>query len=163
MASKLAGVRQFVIGSTVVRETLQSLQEFGAHGFECLVLWLGKIEGERAFVVKALTPEQESISSEDGVGYFVSGETLFLLNRALSENGLKLLAQVHSHPTEAYHSDADDLYAIVTAEGGLSLVVPDFGIAPSDPASWAVYRLTQGQWDAVDSTAAEELLATVEE
>jgi hypothetical protein len=91
-------------------------------------------------------PQQRSVSDEDGLGYFVSGETLFELNRALSETGLRLIAQVHSHPAEAYHSAADDRYAIVTADGGFSLVVPNFGRAPSDLSSWAVYRLTRGDW-----------------
>jgi len=163
MAGRLADVRRFVIGSSVVHDTLQSLRRFGASRLECLVLWLGKIDGERAFVVRALTPEQESVSSEDGVGYFVSGQTLFQLNRALAETGLRLVAQVHSHPTEAYHSSTDDRYAIVTADGGLSLVVPDFGNAPPDPVCWAVYRLAQGQWNELQHADAKDLFVIVEE
>jgi proteasome lid subunit RPN8/RPN11 len=163
MVARLSDVQRFIISSSVVHETLQSLRRFGARRLECLVLWLGKVDGERASVVRALTPEQESISSEDGVGYFVSGQTLFLLNRALSETGLRLVAQVHSHPTEAYHSSTDDRYAIVTADGGLSLVVPDFGNAPPDPVCWAVYRLAQGQWIELQHADAKELLVVVEE
>src|SRR5439155_4903701 len=103
--------------------------------------------GERhAEVIHAVVPRQKPISSEDGVGYFVSGETLFELNRHLSESGLRLIAQVHSHPQEAFHSEADDRYAIVTTEGGLSLVVPNFGHASADPVSWAVYRLHGQDW-----------------
>lgn len=37
-------------------------------------------------------------------------------------------AQVHSHPREAFHSKADDRWAIVRHEGALSLVVPNFAI-----------------------------------
>ena len=63
----------------------------------------------------------------------------------LHRSGLLLLAQVHSHPGEAYHSEADDRYAIVTAEGGYSLVAPDFGDAFAIPTC-AVYRLDCGEW-----------------
>ena len=106
-----------------------------------------------------LVPQQESISSEDGVGYFVNTQTLFLLNKALNETGVKLLAQVHSHPTEAYHSDADDQFAIVTAEGGLSLVVPDFGRVAPDLSLWAVYRLTDGFWRELNESEVRRLFS----
>ena len=35
-------------------------------------------------------------------------------------------AQIHSHPHEAFHSEADDTWAIVRHEGAFSLVVPRF-------------------------------------
>ena len=157
-ASRLADVRHVRIESHVVTSTLSMLQKYGARGLECLVLWLGDIDDDVALVLRAIVPEQESISSESGVGYFVEGDTLFRLNKALASTGLRLIAQVHSHPREAYHSKADDEYAIVTAEGGLSLVVPDFGSAPLDPAIWAIYRLTQGKWRAMDICEAKQLI-----
>jgi hypothetical protein len=64
---------------------------------------------------------------------------------------------VHSHPREAYHSHADDRYAIVTAEGGFSLVVPNFGQAPANLASWAVYRLIGGDWTELTSQEVRDL------
>jgi hypothetical protein len=146
MEARLDGVRFVTVDPSVIGTTITTLQTFGKHRLEGLVLWLGNIEPGRARVVKAFTPKQRSIADEDGVGYFVSGETLFELNRALSETGLRLIAQVHSHPGEAYHSSTDDRFAIVTADGGFSLVVPNFGRAPADPACWAVYRLTSGDW-----------------
>jgi hypothetical protein len=145
-ADRLADVRRVKIETHVVLSTLEALQLYGEEGFECLVLWLGEVNGDVALVSRAIVPEQEPISNESGVGYFVDSETLFRLNRVLALTGLRLIAQVHSHPAEAYHSAADDRYAIVTAEGGLSLVVPNFGKAPLDPTMWAVYRLRQGEW-----------------
>lgn len=145
-AARMDRVRYVTVDAAVVDSTIKTLQTFGKRRLEGLVLWLGNVEPGRAHVVKAFTPEQHSLADEDGVGYFVSGETLFELNRALSETGLRLIAQVHSHPGKAYHSAADDRYAIVTADGGFSLVVPNFGRAPADPAFWAVYRLTCGDW-----------------
>jgi hypothetical protein len=131
---------------------LDVMRSFGSRNCEVLVLWLGHIDSGTgsADVVEAFVPAQKPISSENGVGYFVSGETLFQINRALSETGLRLIAQVHSHPQEAYHSEADDRYAIVTFNGGLSLVVPNFGHAPPDPTSWAIYRLHDQDWLELD-------------
>jgi hypothetical protein len=141
-------IRRVIVPLTIIDETLRGMQEIGAHGCELLVLWLGELDfGQGLASVRAVfVPKQKPIMGEDGVGYFVTGETLFHLNRGLAETGLRLIAQVHSHPTEAFHSPADDRYAIVTANGGLSLVVPNFGHAARDLASWAVYRLHGQTW-----------------
>jgi hypothetical protein len=144
--ARMDGVRSVTVDPTVIDTTIKALQIFGRRRLEGLVLWLGNVEPGRARVIRAFVPEQRSVADENGVGYFVSGETLFELNRALEETGLRLIAQVHSHPKEAYHSATDDRYAIVTADGSFSLVVPNFGRAPADPTSWAVYRLSQGDW-----------------
>ncbi len=156
-------VQRVTVKRSTIEAMLKVMQEFGSHGWEVLVLWLGQVEQGKAHVVRAFTPYQKAISSEDGVGYFVDGDTLFQLNRDLSENGLRLIAQVHSHPREAYHSEADDRYAIVTAEGGLSLVVPDFGRAPADPTSWAAYRLNGRNWDELSEKEAQVLFEVVDD
>jgi hypothetical protein len=160
---RLDKVRCVIVDRPVVQSTLGTLQQFGARKLEGLVLWLGEIKPGRAHVMRAFTPHQHSVSGEDGVGYFVGGETLFELNRALAESGLRLIAQVHSHPNRAYHSDTDDRYAIITVDGGLSLVVPNFGQAPADPTSWAVYRLVQSRWCELSTDEARALLSVREE
>lgn len=157
-ATRLDNVQKFEIDPTVVPTTLQVLQLFGSHGCEGLVLWIGEVGDGYARITRAFVPDQKPVKSEEGVGYFVDSETLFQLNLKLSETGLRLIAQVHSHPTEAYHSEADDRYAIVTADGGLSLVVPNFGKAPEDPTLWAVYRLNSGSWRELEISEARSLL-----
>ncbi len=156
---RLDKVHKISVDSAVVATTLRVLQDFGARGCEGLVLWIGELTQYEAHITRAVVPHQKAIKSEDGVGYFVDGAALFELNRDLADSGLRLIAQVHSHPGEAYHSSADDRYAIVTADGGVSLVVPNFGRAPADPAAWAVYRLHNGCWHELDSSQAGALLS----
>ncbi len=158
---RLNRVRFVTIPYPVVYQTLEILREFGALSLEGLVLWLGHIEDESAEVQEAYVPDQTPISNEGGVGYFVEGEVLFKLNRALEETGLRLIAQVHSHPEDAYHSETDDRYAIVTSEGGFSLVVPNFGEAPANPVAWAVYRLFQNGWRQLRVQEIEDLFKVV--
>jgi hypothetical protein len=145
---RIPGIQRLSIRRQTISEMLATMREFGRLGSEVLVLWLGRVNQEEtaAEVTQAFVPPQKPIKSEEGVGYFVSGETLFQLNRELARSGLRLIAQVHSHPQHAYHSEADDRYAIVTAEGGLSLVVPNFGHAHADPKTWATYRLRGREW-----------------
>ena len=157
-AVRLDSVEHISIDPGVVETTLHVLQQFGAHGCEGLVLWVGKVTEGHARITRAVVPNQTPMKSEEGVGYFIDGQVLFELNQKLSDTGLRLIAQVHSHPGEAYHSDSDDRYAIVTADGGLSLVVPDFGKAPNDPTLWAVYRLSNGSWLELDTVQARSLL-----
>lgn len=159
-----AMINRITVRRVTVEKMLATMREFGANGWELLVLWIGEIEpsGESAHVIQAFVPKQKALTSEDGVGYFVSGETLFELNRALAETGLRLIAQVHSHPRMAYHSEADDRYAIVTAEGGYSLVVPDFGDAPADPCAWAAYQLRGQEWLELDESDVTRIFKVIE-
>jgi hypothetical protein len=45
----------------------------------------------------------------------------------LRTQGLYVASQVHTHPREAFHSLADDKWAIVRHVGALSIVLPYFG------------------------------------
>jgi proteasome lid subunit RPN8/RPN11 len=155
---RLERVRTIFVDPDVVALTLRVLQHFGSYGCEGLVLWVGKLGNEEAHVTRAFVPDQQPMKSEEGVGYFVDSTALFELNRSLVETDLRLIAQVHSHPGEAYHSEADDRYAIVTADGGLSLVVPNFGKAAPDPSTWAVYRLHNQRWDELEARELRSLL-----
>lgn len=137
------------------------LRRCGKNGDEGMVLWVGTVRPSKATVESVLVPPQNPIRSEDGVGYFITGETLREVNMYLSKNRLRLIAQVHSHPTEAYHSETDDRYAIVTAEGGISIVVPDFARDPLRLPRCAVYRLTHSIWQPLSNQQIERLLVVI--
>lgn len=162
----LPAASRLTVPRVVVNETATALREYGRHGLEGLVLWIGELVSNEttteARVRDLVVPPQRSIRSEDGVGYFVSSETLFALNKLLSEHNLRLLAQVHSHPTSAYHSETDDRYAIATTEGALSIVVPDFGRDAEDPGTWATYRLGTNGWDELTEDEAKRYIHIME-
>lgn len=156
----LADVEDVIVPAAELARTCALMRAHGERGYELLVLWLGSVDGRTATVVHAVAPPQEGVRSEDGVGYFVSGETMFELNRLLSETGLRLIAQVHSHPDEAYHSAADDRLAVVTTDGGFSLVTPEF--ATGEPfGGWAMYRLVRGRWREVSPAEIVRMLRVV--
>jgi hypothetical protein len=138
-------------------QTSHALRNFGRLRLEGLVLWLGKIDGLFADVEKIFIPPQNPIRDEYGVGYIVTGDTLFEINRMLHETGLRLIAQVHSHPGRAYHSEADDSYAVATREGSFSIVVPDFGEGKADIHQWAIFQLRNAAW----TELSHEEIATV--
>jgi hypothetical protein len=133
-------------GGPIVDATERALREAGANEHELFVLWTGEWSDGVFRVRTPHIPRQVSYRSRRGCGVRVEGPALHELNVWLFEHGETLGVQIHSHPTEAYHSDTDDAYPIVTSEGGVSLVVSDFGrdglIAPTT----AAYRLERGRW-----------------
>lgn len=144
----------------LVTRTVEALRVFGRNGNEGFVVWVGTISGVVAHVTDSIVPPQNSIRNESGVGYFIDGATLFALNKLLHQERVTLIAQVHSHPTEAYHSQADDAYAVVTAEGGVSIVVPDFARGRPNLNDYAVYRLRQRKWTPLSSRDIAGLFVT---
>lgn len=147
----LSDIQRFVVPEHLLSRTFAVLREAGRGGNEAFVLW-GGLREESEFVLRqAYVPRQEAIQSDEGLLVFVSGEALFEANRAFYEAGLIMAAQVHSHPTSAFHSNTDDSYPLVTIEGGLSLVIPNFAAAEVEQRDgWALYRLMDAEWQMAD-------------
>jgi hypothetical protein len=155
----LAAVARVLVSQTLAETTQAHLRKAGNSGHEGLVVWSGVQKGDTFHVRTVTSPEQNPIRTSDGVCVVVEGAALHRLNVWLHKNGERLIAQVHSHPTEAFHSSMDDDYAVVTAPGSLSLVVPDFAKRPFAVAECAVFRLTaQGRWVEVGSAQARRLI-----
>ena len=148
----LEEVREFVIPLELVEQTLEPLQEAGRRGYEAFVLWGGRFVDDGRFdFASAYFPEQTTSRGKEGLLVYVDGEALFRVNRAFYEQGLVLGGQVHSHPADAYHSETDDTFPLVTLAGALSGVVPDFGDGGRERVNeWAWYRLVAaGEWTPV--------------
>ncbi len=150
MNSPLSRVHRFRIEAGRLRDTLEVLTDAGRQGFEAFVLWGGLVsdDGTVLTFTTVLAPPQTAHKTRHGLLVTVDGEALFDINRTLYSRGELLAGQVHSHPTDAYHSDTDDHNPLVTLHGALSVVIPDFAAhAPGDLDSWAWYRLIgTGRW-----------------
>ncbi|MBI2270277.1 MAG: Mov34/MPN/PAD-1 family protein [Bacteroidetes bacterium] len=138
------------------------MREAGKHQLEGVALFSGK-ENENIFrIEKTIVPEQHAMSLEDGLLYSVSGDELHRINVWLYENKMSLIAQIHSHPTRAYHSATDDAYPIVATVGGVSIVVPDFAFGEADINCCAVYRLhPEKGWIELDKKIKNELIEVI--
>jgi len=92
---------------------------------ECVLLWLGRREMGIQKIVDVYRPEQ--IGSVD---YFeIPRNGMAALMNRLRVDGLYVVSQVHTHPKEAFHSYADDRWAIVRHVGALSIVLPHFALS----------------------------------
>jgi len=131
-----------IVPKSIVEETLQYLLRGGERNCETVVLWLGRRGGPAEPVEQVYRPDQEV-----DVDYFrIPSEAVRTLMGHLRLNRLQVLCQVHSHPGEAFHSKADDKWAIVRHVGALSLVVPYFARRTTLPTFFedtATYKLDQ--------------------
>ena len=151
-------IQKFVVPNGIADGTDAQLREAGSIGTERFVLWSGTVEQSAFFVRTMHVPRQTAYQLPDGLCVRVEGDELHRLNVWLFENQQRLAVQVHAHPTDAYHSETDDTYPIVTTRGGLSLVVPDFCRYGIRGARTALYRLGISAWEEVIPSVAQALL-----
>jgi hypothetical protein len=153
------GIRVVRAPKSLFDDAQSFLRDAGRTGNEGLVLLAGRPEGQDFEISNLLIPNQRGIRSEDGVCVVVDEDEMRRINVHLFSSKLRLIAQIHSHPTEAYHSSMDDEYAIVSTIGGISLVVPDFARRPFSLDECSVYRLeSSGRWGELSPENVRELI-----
>lgn len=141
----LLDLEQVIVPMSLAEAANQHLRDVGREGYEGFALWAGRRKGNVFQVVETVIPTQQGLRSLNGVCVTVDGDELFRLNVHLFENGLSLVAQLHSHPGAAFHSETDDSFPIATTAGAFSLVVPNFAVHPFALERCATYRLIPGR------------------
>ena len=142
----LAKVKRFRIQASAIRETVEAIRSAGRNGYELFVLWSGKREDDIFIVSEVHIPDQVSYKTETGLCVRVDGPELHRINLWLYQAQQIIGVQIHSHSTDAYHSDIDDTYPIATLEGSLSIVMPWFGRDGWGARDIAAYRLGRDSW-----------------
>lgn len=117
---------QLVIARTELEQSIQMLRAGGARGEERMVAWLGKDLLTGAGRVREVY-EPEQLCKMDR--FYIPPASMTALMGTLGRTRSKILAQLHTHPHEAFHSEADDVWAIIRHRGALSLVLPHFAQA----------------------------------
>ena len=108
------------INSALITESIDNLKT--APTTEKVLLWLGRKSGDSYVVDEVFTPMQ--VADED---YFrIPEEGMDDLMNKLRATRKIIVAQIHTHPKEAFHSFADDKWAIIRHQGAYSLVLPYF-------------------------------------
>lgn len=155
-------MQRFSVPARLIAETRAALYEAGREGFELFALWSGITSPLEAEILTVHVPEQTSYKTQRGLVVEVKGEALHKLNVWLYEHEQRLLVQVHAHPTDAFHSDTDETYPMVTALGGLSVVVPDFAKDGVFVKGTKIYRLLSPGWKEVPRRRARRLIEVVD-
>ncbi|MCI0359405.1 MAG: Mov34/MPN/PAD-1 family protein [Planctomycetaceae bacterium] len=135
-----------VITRAVWTEAERTMRLCGGLGNECVVYLCGEPTVGRS--VARATAVYHPAHTGSATSYEVPISELLKLNSSLFENRLSVLAQVHTHPGQAFHSGTDDRWPTIETVGFLSLVVPCFcreGLSGLAGCYLAEY-LGSGQW-----------------
>jgi hypothetical protein len=141
-------INMISISKVNIVKAFNFLNYAGKKSVEGVALFAGFGEATVFHVKEVIIPKQSTYNIEQGLMYAVDGEELHKINVWLYKNNMNLIAQIHSHPSEAYHSTTDDRFPIVDTFGGVSIVVPDFARGLVSLNNCAIYRLSlKKTWD----------------
>lgn len=136
-------IDQILVPQSILKETLIIFKEYGHEYLEVFAIWVGE-EKRNTFKIKEVWfPKQNNTI----ISYYVPNIDVHNINVELNKKNYSVIAQLHTHPGYAFHSQIDDENAILTLTGSLSIVIPNYGFIPIKAIDkWAVYRLTNGKW-----------------
>lgn len=118
---EFAAILPHQVSASVLKETEEFLRSAGRSNREGVVLWIGKQSPDSFVITQAVIPRQTASRYH----FEVPLDDRIRIALSLAEGEL-VVAQVHSHPEEAFHSPTDDRKAIVDRRWALSVVVPNF-------------------------------------
>jgi len=118
---EFAAILAHQVPAVVVKETQVFLRSAGERNREGVALWIGKRSPDAFVITRVIIPRQ----SASRYHFDVPLDERIRIVLSLGQEEL-VVAQVHSHPEEAFHSPTDDRKAIVDRQWALSIVVPDF-------------------------------------
>lgn len=125
-------IGQFVLPGELLEATVRGLRQEGRFAVESIVFWAGGVRDGTATISTLLIPKGPGVSKHP-LQVRVDDRTMAALCDRLDPPQTVLLAQVHTHQGEAFHSWADDQFSPDTP-GFLSIVLPRF--AHGGPETW---------------------------
>lgn len=143
---------RFHLPDELWNQTVSALRYYGQFQSEGLVYWGGIVGAGGETIVTSLLKLNHL--PQGGCVRPTSKEMRVLL-RTLRERDEKLVAQIHSHPGQAFHSPGDSLHATSFHRGFISLVLPNFGSGVQSLFDCAVYEF-RGSFEAVTQSEIAE-------
>lgn len=139
-------------------ETIREVADYAVMHSEALVFW-GGIALDESCVVTGVYLQGHR---PQGARVALTGEESRWLLRRLRDRDEKLLAQVHSHPGDAFHSHGDDRHATSYHPGAYSIVIPNYGLNVTTPDDCAIYTYQPAGFQQVDPTENIRVVRLVE-
>jgi len=134
------------LASDILQRTFSNLRECGRGECECAVYWIGPSESNLVNGV------EHPIHRRSPFGYEINDRWLTDFWKRLAASKHSVKAQVHTHPGEAFHSATDDNWPIVSQEGFLSIVIPEFATGETSlKNAWIGQLGGDGNWNRVAS------------
>lgn len=141
-------MKRIICSSAIITDTLAILRTGGHRREERVALWLASAGSKvPADVVEVYEPDQIA-----EIDFFkLPAESMRALMSHLAATRRRIVAQIHTHPGRAFHSEADAAWAIVRHTGALSLVLPTFARSTTLQNFLMQVRIYEfsptGEWD----------------
>lgn len=118
-------ISRYRVSGTILQSTADALRQVGQARKEAVALWQGRVVSETdAEVTKLVIPQQITGPRHFNIPL---AERLRIMNE-INQVGEFILIQLHTHPGEAFHSEADDRYAVTKHLHAISIVIPNFAV-----------------------------------
>src|SRR6266700_7738652 len=112
------------IPMSVLRESQSYLRDFGTRRYEGYMCWSGVILGDSEALIRSCIYPKSYKESEFREAYAALDiDVVFDIGNQIHERGEFLLAQLHTHGFEAFHSHTDNNYPITHKVGFISIVI----------------------------------------
>ncbi|GGR30314.1 hypothetical protein GCM10008957_46390 [Deinococcus ruber] len=153
-AAVLAAGGPLFVPRNLLQETFEAFVPYWRAGVETAAFWAGPDSEHLRTLTTLVLP---TLFQTPG-NYQVQPGSQQRLAHELREQGLIVHAQVHTHPSRwVGHSPTDDAQAYTTAEGGLSLVWPEYGRPmEQDLAAVGFHVRRGGRWVPLKDSAERE-------
>ncbi len=155
-----ATVVHYRVPRAIVAASAETLRRLSNDRIEAVVLWQGRVRSKGTAEVRELVVPHQLAGA---LHFDVPLEERMRLIDVVTAAGDIILAQLHTHPREAFHSAADDRLAIPQHVGGMSIVVADFGRHwDGDLGAASVHRHLGGaRWEELSPGVARRLFEIV--
>jgi hypothetical protein len=131
----------YVVSRKVLRDTRTLLMPSARKQLEGVVVWWGQmLDGDRAEIETAFRPRQLARRAVWGLSVEVPRDAITEMI-AMLPSGMSVLARLHTHGTEAYHSGTDDENMLIAHQGAISIVIRFFAREPIDLSRCSVNML----------------------
>ncbi len=133
----------YQVGPTLLAETLRVLQEEGQNREEALVFWAGRLAESQAEIYTIVVPKGSGVIKHP-LFVRLTDEAMARVAGLVEPPRLVLMAQIHTHRGEAFHSDTDDFYGF-RSPGFISAVIGNYGMGVlAAMEAWAVFECLNG-------------------
>jgi hypothetical protein len=117
------GPAKLLVTAAVLDDLMAALIRSQRQRHEGIVYLLGRTDGAVTLAVAVFAPDAQTTPGS----FHVPTRAMVSCMQAAARLELQLVAQVHTHPGQAYHSDGDVEGAKIRYPGYTSLVLPDYG------------------------------------
>ena len=141
-------IKQITISQNDFVKTIKQFQIAGLEFKENIAYWIGELDGVDAKISNVIFAEDYPEFENNQYSAKVPLQSTFMIAEQIHKSKGILIAQIHSHPIEAFHSWIDDERPISHRKGLISIVVPYFGKDVHDFSKCKIYEyLGGGKWD----------------